>query len=97
MIVRVRLFARLRELCDNQSSVELEVAEPATAAAAFAELCRRFPTVQPYRDTLAVAINDEYADWERSLADGDVVALIPPVSGGGRPAGVGAGQRGNLR
>jgi molybdopterin synthase catalytic subunit len=27
-------------------------------------------------------VNKEYADPERELADGDVVALIPPVSGG---------------
>ena len=31
---------------------------------------------------LLYAVNKEYADRNRSLADGDVVALIPPVSGG---------------
>jgi molybdopterin synthase catalytic subunit/molybdopterin converting factor small subunit len=31
---------------------------------------------------LAYAVNREYADRERELADGDEVALIPPVSGG---------------
>jgi molybdopterin synthase catalytic subunit len=31
---------------------------------------------------LLYAVNREYADAERELADGDEVALIPPVSGG---------------
>jgi MoaE-MoaD fusion protein len=32
---------------------------------------------------LLYAVNQEYADRDRPLADGDEVALIPPVSGGG--------------
>jgi molybdopterin synthase catalytic subunit/molybdopterin converting factor small subunit len=32
---------------------------------------------------LLYAVNKEYSDRERALADGDEVALIPPVSGGG--------------
>jgi molybdopterin synthase catalytic subunit/molybdopterin converting factor small subunit len=31
---------------------------------------------------LLYAVNHEYADHDRTLADGDEVALIPPVSGG---------------
>jgi molybdopterin synthase catalytic subunit len=31
---------------------------------------------------LLYAVNKEYADGERELADGDEVAIIPPVSGG---------------
>jgi molybdopterin synthase catalytic subunit len=33
-------------------------------------------------DGLLYAVNREYADADRPLADGDEVALIPPVSGG---------------
>jgi molybdopterin synthase catalytic subunit len=33
-------------------------------------------------DGLLYAVNKEYADPDRPLADGDEVALIPPVSGG---------------
>jgi molybdopterin converting factor small subunit len=31
---------------------------------------------------LKVAINDEMADWDAPLKDGDVVIFIPPVAGG---------------
>jgi molybdopterin converting factor small subunit len=33
-------------------------------------------------DSLAVAVNDEYAGLRTRLKDGDDVALLPPVSGG---------------
>lgn len=82
MNVRVQLFARLRELCDDRSQIDLQLDEPATAADAFDALCRDFPTLRPYRDTLAVAVNEEYAGWQRPLQEGDQVSLIPPVSGG---------------
>ncbi|MNP62948.1 Molybdopterin synthase sulfur carrier subunit [compost metagenome] len=32
--------------------------------------------------TIMVAVNEEYARLEDTIQDGDVVAFIPPVSGG---------------
>ncbi|MBM7690618.1 molybdopterin synthase sulfur carrier subunit [Peribacillus deserti] len=32
--------------------------------------------------TVMAAVNEEFADESTILADGDIVALIPPVSGG---------------
>ncbi len=29
-----------------------------------------------------VAINDEMADWDSAVGDGDIVLLFPPVAGG---------------
>lgn len=34
------------------------------------------------QNKLAVAINHEIADWQATIADGDVIAFIPPVAGG---------------
>ena len=75
MRVTVKLFAGLRERA-GWAQRELEdvgrVADVWPALALGAE-----------PDGLLYAVNKEYADRERRLADGDEVALIPPVSGGG--------------
>ena len=74
MTVRVRLFAALRERA-GWSERELDDV-------------RRVADVWPALDLgdeppgLLYAVNREYARPERELADGDEVALIPPVSGG---------------
>lgn len=81
--VEIRLFARLRELCGDQGRVDVEVPAGATAQQCFDRLGERCDKVTPLRQSLAVAVNDEYATWDRELCDGDVVAFIPPVSGGG--------------
>ena len=31
---------------------------------------------------LKVAVNDEFADWDQKLYEGDNVVFIPPVAGG---------------
>jgi len=36
----------------------------------------------PHKDSIKVAINDEFMTWESSFKDGDVIAFLPPVSGG---------------
>lgn len=34
------------------------------------------------RSTLKVAVNEEFAEWDQPLQDGDTVVFIPPVAGG---------------
>ena len=47
---------------------------------------RPHPKLGPYLPGLAIAVNEEYIlDEEEQLHDGDEVALIPPISGGGEP------------
>jgi molybdopterin synthase catalytic subunit/molybdopterin converting factor small subunit len=74
--VRVRLFAMLRELA-GRSSVDVELADGATAGDVWAEL-----GIGAEPPALGVAVNRAYADRSTPLADGDEVAFIPPVSGG---------------
>ena len=45
-------------------------------------LARRHPDLVPMRDTLAFAINGEYARGDAGVSPGDEVAVLPPVSGG---------------
>lgn len=81
MMVEVLLFARLREVC-GQRQMGIELAEGATVADCFVHLAERFPELNGLRESVVVAINEEYAAWTDRPADGDMVAFIPPVSGG---------------
>ena len=54
----------------------------ATVRDAVDTLAAEHPPIAAARPTLAVAVNEAYRGPDHALADGDVVALIPPVSGG---------------
>ena len=40
--------------------------------------------IEPHFSTenLRVAVDEEYADWDRAIGEAREIALIPPVSGG---------------
>ena len=79
--VRARLFAVQRELA-RAREIQLALPEGATVEDAWSEVVRRFPVLAPGRPYLRFARNGEYAEAGTTLADGDEVAFIPPVSGG---------------
>lgn len=80
MRVRALFFASYREWA-GRDALELELGEGATVADAVAALRRR-PGLARIPEVPVVAVNEEYAQPETALRDGDEVALIPPVSGG---------------
>ncbi len=79
--VRLRLFASYREKAGAAES-DIELLGDATVGDLAAEVGKRFPALTPTPERLVVAVNYEYRDHDHPLADGDEVALIPPVSGG---------------
>jgi molybdopterin synthase catalytic subunit len=79
--IRVRLFAMQRETA-GMKELRLEVPLGATVDDAWAAVVEAVPALAPGRASLRFAVNGEYADAARPLADGDEVACIPPVSGG---------------
>ena len=82
MRVRVRCFAQLRELAADHTEVALE--DGATVADAWSALAVQFPALEPHRPYVRAARNGVYAAWDLSVADDDVIAFLPPVSGGAR-------------
>ena len=82
MRIRVRLFAVQRELAGTRE-VGLDVPPDATIADAWDALVTEYPALRPGRDFVRFARNGAYADATTALQDGDEVAMIPPVSGGG--------------
>ncbi len=73
MSVTVRLFAGLRE----RAGWSNRAVEAATVAEVWAAL-----DLGAEPAGLLYAVNKEYATRDRTLCDGDEVAVIPPVSGG---------------
>ena len=79
--VRIRLFAIQRELAGTRE-VPLDLPDGATVADAWDGLVAAYPALAPGRASVRFARNGDYADESTVLADGDEVAMIPPVSGG---------------
>jgi molybdopterin converting factor subunit 1 len=74
--VVVKLFAGLRERAGTGER-QVELSDGATAADVWSAL-----GLGDEPRGLLYAVNKEYAERDRALAEGDEVALIPPVSGG---------------
>lgn len=81
MEIRVLLFASLREAAHG-GDFRLELPSGSDAGAVVRELIRRLPGSAALLERSALAVNEEYAPGGALLHDGDVVAVIPPVSGG---------------
>jgi molybdopterin converting factor subunit 1 len=60
----------------------LEVRDGATLAEVWPLIVERHPDLGPMGDTLAFAVNGEYARANDTVSAGDEVAVLPPVSGG---------------
>ena len=81
MTVRVLLFAVLREAV-GVPELALVLPDDATAADAVDRLAAAHAGVARHRGVLRVAVNARHAPLETVLADGDVLALLTPSSGG---------------
>ncbi|UTH75835.1 molybdopterin converting factor subunit 1 [Chromobacterium sp. IIBBL 290-4] len=83
MILNLLYFARLRETLGVES--EQLSSEAATVAELLAELRQRGQiwSLELAADKVfRIAVNQEMARLETPLADGDEVAVFPPVTGG---------------
>ena len=79
MNVQLHYFALLQD--QRGLAQETLNTDAVTVSDLYAELKERhgFTLVQT---ALRVSINEEFAAWDASLGEGDVVVFIPPVSGG---------------
>lgn len=82
MDVSVRLFAYLRERA-GAGTVQLALDEGATVDDAIAALRRGPLNGLPDEARFVCAVGREYAARDQPLNQGDELALVPPVSGGG--------------
>ncbi len=80
-MIRVLLFGAAADRAGTRET-ELPVEEGVTLAEIWPLLAGRHPGLAPMRDTLAFAVNGEYARGDAAVSPGDEVAVLPPVSGG---------------
>jgi MoaE-MoaD fusion protein len=80
MRITARTFASLRELSVDRCELELDPGT--TVADAWNALASLHPGLHPQRPYVRPARNGAYAAWDEAVAEGDVVAFLPPVSGG---------------
>jgi molybdopterin converting factor subunit 1 len=81
MKIRVLYFAVFREQIGREDDV-VALAPGSRVRDAIAALAQRHPPIARLRGKFRVAVNQDFSDDERELADGDELALIPPVAGG---------------
>ena len=81
MTVSVLLFAGAREAAGAEAAT-VELPLGATVAQLRAALAAACPALAPLLPSCLLAVNAEYAAEGATIAPGDDVALIPPVSGG---------------
>jgi len=85
MLVTVRLFALQRQQLGLRQ-LPLDVPGGSTIDDAWEALCRAHPDLAAAGPSMRFARNGTYADRTEPLAEGDELALIPPVAGGARDA-----------
>ena len=77
--IKIKLFATFREyLPDNSTSneISIELEEPAKIGEVLSGL--KIPSDQE----MIIMVNSTHAKKDRTLENGDVLALFPPIAGG---------------
>jgi molybdopterin converting factor subunit 1 len=80
-MIKVLLFGAAADRAGTRET-ELPVDEGLTLAELWPLIAERHPDLAPMRETLAFAVNGEYARGDAGVSPGDEIAVLPPVSGG---------------
>lgn len=80
MKIRVLFFGMSKDIV-GKNQVSLEFDDELSIAEFRQRLTKHFPGLKKM-PTFAIAVNEEYAEEGRLISPNDVVAIIPPVSGG---------------
>ncbi|MGH9400539.1 MAG: MoaD/ThiS family protein, partial [Terriglobia bacterium] len=81
MKIKALFFGLAHDLTGMAEEVT-EVPEGESLGGLWKRYQERFPRLGRVADSLLIAVNESVAEHSRVLKDGDVVAFLPPVSGG---------------
>lgn len=82
MKVTVLFFGAAKEIVGAEQ-IEFDLPPQISAAAAFEQLLEKYSTLrEKFGKSLLFSVNQEYANGEEIVKDGDELAIFPPVSGG---------------
>lgn len=79
--VRVLFFGAARDAVGHEQ-IEVELESPIDADGARAKLLSEYPSLERFGKSLLFAVNQQYAQNDREIREGDELAVFPPVSGG---------------
>jgi len=79
--VKVKLFGHFRDAY-GEAEAEFDLHDTARVREAWTQLCLRSKALAASKGARLIALNMDYATEDAPLADGDVLAFFPPVSGG---------------
>jgi molybdopterin converting factor small subunit len=79
--INILLFGACREAA-GAGELNCDLTAPADVAGAWNEIKNRFPNLGRFERSALFAVNEEHSQKDRPLADGDTLAVFPPVSGG---------------
>jgi molybdopterin synthase catalytic subunit len=81
MQIRVLFFGLLKDIC-GQTEARLDLPPAATLRSVFEHYASLYPPLNGMAKSIVIARNHEFGNPADPLAEGDEVALLPPVSGG---------------
>jgi molybdopterin synthase catalytic subunit len=85
--VRVLFFGAARDAV-GQDELDITCHVRCTTGELFQKLLSEYPALTRFGKSLLLAVNQQYADQQRELREGDELAIFPPVSGGAGSAGI---------
>jgi MoaE-MoaD fusion protein len=79
--VKVLFFGQLKDIAGRSEDV-VDLADGARLKDIFEHYSGRFPRMHELRSSIVMALNQQFANGDAALRDGDEAAFLPPVSGG---------------